>query len=77
MERLLARATSTIGNISVSDAFKSIIVEDKTNRSTAQCVWHNTTHLGMGKAKSKSGHTYIVGRYAPKGNVPGERPYQP
>ena len=26
----------------------------------SQCVWHSSTHLGMGKARSKSGHTYIV-----------------
>jgi len=41
-----------------------------------QAIWHATTHLGMGKARSKSGHTYIVGRYSPAGNVRGEKPYE-
>lgn len=41
----------------------------------AQCVWRDTLHVGMGKAKSKDGKTYIVARYAPPGNVKGERPF--
>ncbi|CZT25652.1 uncharacterized protein RCC_11321 [Ramularia collo-cygni] len=42
----------------------------------AQCVWHSTTHLGMGKAKSKSGLTYVVARYTPPGNIVGQKPYE-
>lgn len=41
----------------------------------AQCLWHSTTDVGIGKAKSSSGATYIVGRYTPPGNVVGQKPY--
>lgn len=41
----------------------------------AQCLWHGTTHVGMGKAKSKDGATYIVARYTPQGNMAGEQPF--
>lgn len=40
-----------------------------------QCVWAKTTHVGMAKAKSKEGVTYVVARYMPPGNVKGETPY--
>lgn len=42
---------------------------------TAQCLWHSTTHVGMGKAKSLDGRTYIVARYSPPGNIAGEKPF--
>ncbi|KAK5113036.1 hypothetical protein LTR85_011058 [Meristemomyces frigidus] len=40
-----------------------------------QCLWHGTTHVGMGKAKAQNGSTYIVARYWPQGNMAGERPF--
>ncbi|KAK5170293.1 uncharacterized protein LTR77_004880 [Saxophila tyrrhenica] len=40
-----------------------------------QCLWHSTTHVGMGKAKSGSGKTYIVARYSPRGNIQGGKPF--
>lgn len=36
-----------------------------------QVVWATTTQVGGGVAKSKSGKTYVVGRYFPPGNVKG------
>lgn len=42
---------------------------------TAQCLWHSTTHVGMGKAKAQDGRTYIVARYSPRGNIAGEKPF--
>ena len=41
----------------------------------AQCLWHGSTHLGMGKARTKAGSTYIVARYTPQGNIIGDKPY--
>jgi hypothetical protein len=41
----------------------------------AQCVWLNTSHVGMGKARAANGWTYIVGRYWPQGNIVGEKPF--
>jgi len=41
----------------------------------SQCVWHSTTHVGMGKARSENGSTFVVGRYTPQGNVVGEKPF--
>ena len=41
----------------------------------AQCLWKDTTHVGMGKATTKSGATYIVARYTPPGNMMGQKPY--
>ncbi|KAK4502909.1 hypothetical protein PRZ48_006336 [Zasmidium cellare] len=32
-----------------------------------QVMWSGSTHLGMGKAQSKAGGTYIVARYTPQG----------
>ncbi|KAF2171889.1 hypothetical protein M409DRAFT_18120 [Zasmidium cellare ATCC 36951] len=40
-----------------------------------QVMWSGSTHLGMGKAQSKAGGTYIVARYTPQGNMYGEKPY--
>lgn len=63
------------GDASFEDAVNSWLHEEKKYRGEhigegnlahwghfSQCVWHSTTHLGMGKARSKSGHTYIVRR---------------
>ncbi|KAI9691448.1 MAG: hypothetical protein M1822_007519 [Bathelium mastoideum] len=40
----------------------------------SQCVWSSTTQVGMGKASDESG-TFVVARYAPKGNVTGQKPF--
>ncbi|CAK3999489.1 Hypothetical predicted protein [Lecanosticta acicola] len=40
-----------------------------------QCVWKDTTKVGIGKAKTKTGGTYIVARYTPPGNMMGDKPY--
>ncbi|XP_022220824.2 Golgi-associated plant pathogenesis-related protein 1 isoform X2 [Drosophila obscura] len=37
-----------------------------------QVVWKSTTKLGMGKAASKGGKIYVVGRYQPQGNILGK-----
>jgi hypothetical protein len=42
---------------------------------SGQCLWHSTTHVGMGKATSKEGSTFIVARYTPQGNMAGEKPF--
>lgn len=42
---------------------------------SAQCVWSNTSHVGMAKAMSKNGGTFIVARYWPQGNIVGEKPF--
>ena len=41
----------------------------------SQCVWHSTTHVGMGKAQAQNGATFIVARYTPQGNLQGEKPF--
>lgn len=46
----------------------------KTGHYT-QMVWKNTTHVGIGVARCKSGAILIVANYAPSGNYLGERPY--
>jgi hypothetical protein len=40
-----------------------------------QCMWKDTTHVGMGKAMSSRGECFIVARYYPQGNYIGEKPY--
>ncbi|KAK0639685.1 CAP domain-containing protein [Cercophora newfieldiana] len=42
-----------------------------------QCVWPETTKLGMGIAKGSNGWTYIVGRYSPAGNMSGQSAWRP
>ncbi|EDV91168.1 GH15654 [Drosophila grimshawi] len=37
-----------------------------------QLIWMSSKWLGIGKAKSKSGAMYVVGRYSPAGNVEGQ-----
>lgn len=43
--------------------------------SPAQCLWHGTKRVGMGKATAENGSTYIVARYSPPGNMQGEKPF--
>ncbi|KAK4967524.1 hypothetical protein LTR66_011948 [Elasticomyces elasticus] len=40
-----------------------------------QCLWKDTTHVGMGVATDGKGATFIVGRFSPPGNMGGQRPY--
>ncbi|KAL9112324.1 MAG: hypothetical protein Q9227_003442 [Pyrenula ochraceoflavens] len=40
-----------------------------------QCVWNGTARVGMGSAFSEDGRMWIVGRYAPPGNVIGQKPF--
>lgn len=35
----------------------------------AQVMWKQSVQIGMGKAKSKAGGTYIVARYTPQGEL--------
>ncbi len=42
---------------------------------TAQCVWKNSLRYGVATAYDGKGSWYTVGRYAPAGNVYGEKPY--
>ncbi|XP_030374310.1 Golgi-associated plant pathogenesis-related protein 1-like [Scaptodrosophila lebanonensis] len=37
-----------------------------------QVVWKSSKELGVGKAKSSQGATYVVARYTPAGNVDGK-----
>lgn len=39
-----------------------------------QMVWRETREVGIGLAQSKHG-LYVVARYAPAGNIVGEKPY--
>jgi|Laugrefabdmm15dn_1035133.scaffolds.fasta_scaffold16244_3 uncharacterized protein YkwD len=41
-----------------------------------QVIWKNTTEVGCGCAKGKSGYTYFVCNYNPHGNVIGQKPYK-
>ena len=43
--------------------------------AVAQCMWHSTTHIGMGMATDSKGAVYIVGRYSPQGNIVGQKPF--
>lgn len=63
------------GHFSKSSNACSYLSQTLTNSYTAQCLWHSTERIGMAKAKSKDGKTFIVARYSPAGNVPGERPF--
>ncbi|KAF7193458.1 Pathogenesis-related protein 1C [Pseudocercospora fuligena] len=40
-----------------------------------QAMWSSTTHIGMGRAKTSDGATFVVGIYNPGGNMTGETPY--
>ncbi|KAK7188925.1 hypothetical protein DPSP01_013493 [Paraphaeosphaeria sporulosa] len=40
-----------------------------------QCVWKDTTKVGMGAAKGSDGSTYVVARYKAPGNYIGETAY--
>jgi len=42
-----------------------------------QIIWPETTQVGMAAATASNGSVYIVGRYSPPGNVPGQSPYRP
>ncbi|KAK6441922.1 hypothetical protein LTR95_001839 [Oleoguttula sp. CCFEE 5521] len=39
-----------------------------------QMIWIDTTHFGIAAATSRSGTTYVVGRYWPPGNYIGRKP---
>ena len=39
-----------------------------------QVVWVGSKQLGAGFAKSKSGRTYVVAKYIPRGNMVGDFP---
>ena len=41
-----------------------------------QVIWKNTTEVGCGCAKGKSGYYYFVCNYNPHGNVIGQKPYK-
>ena len=41
----------------------------------AQCMWNDTTHVGIGWATGQNGSTYVCGRYNPAGNWAGNTPY--
>lgn len=42
-----------------------------------QCMWHSTTHVGMGYARaSRGGPWYVVARYTPPGNIIGQKPFE-
>ena len=45
----------------------------KTGHFT-QVVWIGSRQFGIGKAKSKTGAEYAVGRYSPAGNFVGQFP---
>ena len=40
-----------------------------------QMIWETTTQVGFGFARSKTGKTYVVARYAKAGNITGYYPY--
>ena len=40
-----------------------------------QMIWETTAHVGFGFARSKTGKTYVVARYAKAGNITGYYPY--
>jgi len=40
-----------------------------------QCVWANTTNVGIAAATSSSGTEFVVARYLPQGNIIGQYPY--
>lgn len=50
-------------------------VRCRANQLPAQCMWHGTTRVGIGMARSSDGLTFIVARYTPEGNMSGEHPY--
>lgn len=41
----------------------------------SQCVWQNSTKLGIGKGLMANGFTVLVCNYDPAGNIMGQRPY--
>ncbi|XP_059049161.1 uncharacterized protein LOC131844322 isoform X3 [Achroia grisella] len=48
--------------------------KEPTNLGTGhftQVIWEDTQELGVGMARSKDGHIYVVGNYFPPGNVVG------
>jgi len=53
-------------------------VIDGTNYQTfghyTQIIWHSTTKIGCGVAKSASGGVYVVCNYSPAGNIVGQKP---
>ncbi|XP_017046580.1 Golgi-associated plant pathogenesis-related protein 1-like isoform X2 [Drosophila ficusphila] len=51
--------------------FNNPVFKKKTAHFTA-LVWKETKKMGYGQAKSKRGITYVVVRYTPTGNMPGE-----
>ena len=73
----MERVILVIGGISVS-----VLIDSRRTASggcelivVAQCMWHSTEKVGMGKARSKNGGTYVVARYTPQGNMGGEKPF--
>ena len=39
-----------------------------------QVVWKNTSKFGIAKATAANGNVYVVARYSPPGNFPGQFP---
>jgi len=42
----------------------------KSNAHFSAILWNSTTKIGVGKATSKDGRTYVVANYFPPGNFP-------
>ncbi|KAL0559782.1 hypothetical protein IC582_000157 [Cucumis melo] len=40
-----------------------------------QVVWRNSVRIGCAKVRCKSGGTFIICNYDPRGNIRGQRPY--
>jgi uncharacterized protein YkwD len=38
----------------------------------SQIVWNNTTDVGFGRSRGKDGSYYMVAKYFPAGNIPGD-----
>jgi uncharacterized protein YkwD len=54
--------------ISEKSEYDGGVITESNYSHYTQCVWKDTTNVGMASAKGANGNTYVVARYSPPGN---------